>query len=203
MRLRNVKNADLIINNSPLVVKTNPFLSDKPLHIEIGMGKGDFITEMARLNPNINFIGIEKYPSILVKAINKVDDMPSNLRFMCFDAKQIDEYFSHNVDLIYLNFSDPWPKTRHAKRRLTSPNFLSKYELIARKDVHIIQKTDNIGLFAYSLVTLNNANYYFNNLSLDLANTTISNVLTEYEKKFRAMGIKINYVDAIKIFSKK
>src|SRR5574344_1685138 len=183
MRLRNVKNADLIINNSPLVVKTNPFLSDKPLHIEIGMGKGDFITEMARLNPNINFIGIEKYPSILVKAINKVDDMPSNLRFMCFDAKQIDEYFSHNVDTIYLNFSDPWPKTRHAKRRLTSPIFLDLYDKISSGKTHIIMKTDNKGLFAYSLETLNNAGFHFNRVSLDFP--LIESVPTEYEMKFR------------------
>jgi tRNA (guanine-N7-)-methyltransferase len=183
MRIRNVKNAKEIINNSGLVVKTNPFNNERELRIEIGMGKGNFIINMAKANPNINFIGIEKYESILAKAIKKIDDIPNNLRFMCLDAKEINNFFNHNVSLIYLNFSDPWPKKRHAKRRLTSPDFLDKYEDI---------------LFAYSLITLNNKNYTFNNLNLDLNNSDIPNIKTEYEDKFIKEGITINYLDATK-----
>ena len=198
MRIRNVKNAKEIINNSGLVVKTNPFNNDRELRIEIGMGKGNFIINMAKANPNINFIGIEKYESILAKAIKKIDDIPNNLRFMCLDAKEINNFFNHNVSLIYLNFSDPWPKKRHAKRRLTSPDFLDKYEDISKRRVHIIQKTDNKLLFAYSLITLNNKNYTFNNLNLDLNNSDIPNIKTEYEDKFIKEGITINYLDATK-----
>lgn len=198
MRIRNVKNAKEIINNSGLVVKTNPFNNDRELRIEIGMGKGNFIINMAKANPNINFIGIEKYESILAKAIKKIDDIPNNLRFMCLDAKEINNFFNHNVSLIYLNFSDPWPKKRHAKRRLTSPDFLDKYEDISKRRVHIIQKTDNKLLFAYSLITLNNKKYTFNNLNLDLNNSDIPNIKTEYEDKFIKEGITINYLDATK-----
>lgn len=198
MRIRNVKNAKEIINNSGLVVKTNPFNNERELRIEIGMGKGNFIINMAKANPNINFIGIEKYESILAKAIKKIDDIPNNLRFMCLDAKEINNFFNHNVSLIYLNFSDPWPKKRHAKRRLTSPDFLDKYEDISKRRVHIIQKTDNKLLFAYSLITLNNKNYTFNNLNLDLNNSDIPNIKTEYEDKFIKEGITINYLDATK-----
>ena len=107
MRIRNIKNAKEIINNSELVITNNIFKDDKPLYIEIGCGKVYFIIETAKQNPNINFIGIERYESILLRAIKKVEDIPSNLRFMCIDAKEIDKYFNHNVDQIYLKFSDP------------------------------------------------------------------------------------------------
>ena len=108
MRLRNVKDANNILINSGLLVEANPFNDKKKLCIEIGTGKGDFIIGMARNNPDVNFIGIEKYPSVLVRAVQKIEDIPDNLRFMCFDAKNICDYFDHNVDTIYLNFSDPW-----------------------------------------------------------------------------------------------
>ena len=137
MRLRNVKNAKEIIDSNELVITENIFKDDKPLHIEIGCGKGNFIIGKARQNPNINFIGIEKYESILVRALNKVEDIPSNLRFMCIDAKEIDKYFNHNVDQIYLNFSDPWPKKRHSKRRLTSNSFLNLYNKISKNNINI------------------------------------------------------------------
>lgn len=198
MRLRNVKNADKILEESPLVVLENPFDDNRELRIEIGTGKGDFIIGTARKHPNINFIGIEKYPSVLVRALEKLVDIPDNLRFMCIDAKNIDEYFDHNVSVIYLNFSDPWPKTRHEKRRLTSESFLKSYEKISKECVHIKQKTDNKGLFAYSLVSLNNAGYHFNDVCLDLTNSNIDNVQSEYEKKFVAVGETINYLDAEK-----
>ena len=203
MRLRNVKNASQIINSSDVVVKENPFNNIKPLHIEIGMGKGNFIINMAKTYPDINFIGIEKYESVLVRAIQKIEELPANLRFMCFDATNIDTYFKNNVDLIYLNFSDPWPKKRHERRRLTSKDFLHKYELISKDKVHIVQKTDNKGLFAYSIVSLNNNGYHLNEVNLDLNNSKIPNIKTEYEKKFTELGVSINYLDAIKIIPKK
>lgn len=198
MRLRNVKNADKILEESPLVVLENPFDDNRELRIEIGTGKGDFIIGTARKHPNVNFIGIEKYPSVLVRALEKLEDIPDNLRFMCIDAKNIEDYFDHNVSVIYLNFSDPWPKTRHEKRRLTSESFLKSYEKISKTFVHIKQKTDNKGLFAYSLVSLNNAGYHFNDVCLDLTNSNIDNVQSEYEKKFVVAGETINYLDAEK-----
>ncbi len=198
MRLRNVKNADKILEESPLVVLENPFDDSRELRIEIGTGKGDFIIGTARKYPNVNFIGIEKYPSVLVRALEKLEDIPDNLRFMCIDAKNIEDYFDHNVSVIYLNFSDPWPKTRHEKRRLTSESFLKSYEKISKTFVHIKQKTDNKGLFAYSLVSLNNAGYHFNDVCLDLTNSNIDNVQSEYEKKFVVAGETINYLDAEK-----
>lgn len=198
MRLRNVKNADKILEESPLVVLENPFDDNRELRIEIGTGKGDFIIGTARKYPNVNFIGIEKYPSVLVRALEKIEDIPDNLRFMCIDAKNIEDYFDHNVSVIYLNFSDPWPKTRHEKRRLTSESFLKSYEKISKTFVHIKQKTDNKGLFAYSLVSLNNAGYHFNDVCLDLTNSNIDNVQSEYEKKFVVAGETINYLDAEK-----
>lgn len=198
MRLRNVKNADKILEESPLVVLENPFDDSRELRIEIGTGKGDFIIGTARKYPNVNFIGIEKYPSVLVRALEKLEDILDNLRFMCIDAKNIEDYFDHNVSVIYLNFSDPWPKTRHEKRRLTSESFLKSYEKISKTFVHIKQKTDNKGLFAYSLVSLNNAGYHFNDVCLDLTNSNIDNVQSEYEKKFVVVGETINYLDAEK-----
>ncbi len=197
MRLRNVKNAKEIVKNHELVVTTNPFNDNKELHIEIGTGKGDFIIEMAKRNPNINFIGIEKYESVLIRALEKVPDNLSNLRFMCFDASNIDKVFNKEVNQIYLNFSDPWPKKRHAKRRLTSEIFLALYEKISKDNVNIKMKTDNKGLFAYSLEMFNNHGYFFNEVSLDLQDTE-DNVPTEYEKKFRNLGITINYINVTK-----
>ena len=159
MRLRNVKDANNILTNSGLLVEANPFDDKKKLCIEIGTGKGDFIIGMARNNPDVNYIGIEKYPSVLVRAVQKIEDIPDNLRFMCFDAKNICDYFDHNVDTIYLNFSDPWPKKRHAKRRLTSPIFLARYDGIFKDDKRIIMKTDNRGLFDYSVESLKEYGY--------------------------------------------
>ncbi len=212
MRLRNVKNALEIVNSSKYVIINpeeyknhfaNLFASSHPLHIEIGMGKGDFIIGMAKKYPNINFIGIEKYESVLVRAIQKLADLElPNLKLICLDAINIADIFDHEIDTIYLNFSDPWPKTRHAKRRLTSPIFLELYDQIFKSNPHIIQKTDNIGLFAYSLSSLSQHGYTLEEVSLDLENTEIPNVCTEYEKKFMAQGVKINYCNAVKYLKK-
>ncbi len=208
MRLRNVKNAYNIVNNSNYVIKNEEeyigkykslFNNDKEIHIEIGMGKGDFIIGMAKKYPNINFIGIEKYESVMVRAIEKLNDIElNNLKLIRMDAINIDKVFDHEISTIYLNFSDPWPKKRHSKRRLTSDVFLSLYDNIFISNPHIIQKTDNIGLFAYSLSSLSKYGYQLDEVSLDLENEGIDNVVTEYEKKFMNMGIKINYLNATK-----
>ena len=208
MRLRNVKNAVETVNNCLYVIKDannyrglfkSLFKNDHPIHIEIGMGKGDFIIGMAEKYPDINFIGIEKYESVMVRAIQKLEgvELP-NLKLIRMDANSITEVFDHEIDTIYLNFSDPWPKTRHAKRRLTSPDFLKSYESVFANNPHIIQKTDNIGLFGYSLSSLSKHGYTLEEVSLDLANTEIPNVITEYEKKFMGLGVKINYCNAVK-----
>ena len=208
MRLRNVKNAKDIVESSDYVIK-NPeeyagkynkvFKNNNPINIEIGMGKGDFIIGMARMYPNINFIGIEKYESVMVRAIEKLEGMDlSNLKLIRMDAINIDKVFKNEIDTIYLNFSDPWPKARHAKRRLTSGIFLNLYDKVFKGIPHIEQKTDNIDLFSYSIESLSNYGYTFNKVSLDLENSDIDNIKTEYEKKFISMGIKINYLDAYK-----
>ena len=208
MRLRNVKNAKEIVNNSEYVIlEPNKhigkykeiFKNNNPIRIEIGMGKGDFIIGMAKKYPNINFIGIEKYESVMVRAIEKLENKNiKNLRLIRMDAITIDKVFNKEIDTIYLNFSDPWPKTRHAKRRLTSDIFLKLYDKIFISTPHIIQKTDNILLFASSIESLSKNGYTLEKVSLDLKNTDIENVLTEYETKFMNMGVKINYLDAYK-----
>lgn len=208
MRLRNVKNADIILKNSDYVID-NPeenkgkfkeiFKNDKPICLEIGMGKGDFIINMALSNPEINYIGVEKYASVLVRAVQKLDELSiSNLKLMCYDAKTINNVFDKEIDTLYLNFSDPWPKKRHAERRLTSHSFLRVYDDIFKNENKIIQKTDNIILFASSLSSLSTYGYTLNNVSLDLHNENIKNIKTEYEEKFSGLGFKINYLEATK-----
>jgi len=200
MRLRNVKDAAIKVMNHPLViseVNELTFVNKAPLHIEIGMGKGDFITQMAKENPQINYVGIEKYPGVLVKALVKGEGL-SNLKLMCLDAGDLLEHFKVKIDCLYLNFSDPWPKKRHTKRRLTSPSFLASYEKLFIEEVSIYQKTDNKSFFAYSLVSFSQAGYILEAVSLDLANSEIPNVLTEYERKFMAEGTTINYLHATK-----
>lgn len=209
MRLRNVKNAVDIVNNSKYVITNyseykgnfNSLFNNtnKTLRVEIGMGKGDFIIGMAEKYPDVNFIGIEKYESVMVRAIQKLEDKElNNLKLIRMDAINVDEVFDKEVEILYLNFSDPWPKKRHEKRRLTSDVFLSKYDAIFSSLPHIIQKTDNVGLFAYSLSSLSRYGYTLENVSLDLVNEDIPNVVTEYEQKFMDLGTKINYLDAVK-----
>ena len=168
------------------------------------MGKGDFIIENAKRYPDINFIGIEKYDSVIARAIEKanLEELP-NLKLVRMDANHIDEVFSKEVDLIYLNFSDPWPKKRHAKKRLTSEIFLSKYANIFTGDNKIIMKTDNTGLFEYSLESLSQYGYIIEKVSLDLHNSDIeNNIETEYEKKFSSKGNNIYYLEVKKIVNK-
>lgn len=208
MRPRRVKNSMDIINNSKYYI--NPqgelkgnyksiFGNDNPIRLEIGMGKGDFIVGMAKAYPDINFIGIEVQEAVIVRAIKKLDreDLP-NVRVMMVNADSLNDIFDHEIDTIHLNFSDPWPKTRHAKRRLTNSKFLDIYDGLFIGNPHIIQKTDNILLFAYSIEELVKHGYVFNKVSLDLENEDIPNIQTEYERKFILKGERINYLDAIK-----
>lgn len=208
MRLRKVKNALEKVNNSKYII-INPkeykgkfqtiFNNDNPICLEIGTGKGNFIKSMALNHPNINYIGMEKSESVLVRAVEKVEELEiNNLRFILGDAKELRDIFNKEIDTIYLNFSDPWPKNRHSKRRLTSEVFLELYEDIFKSDKHIVMKTDNILLFGYSLSSLSLYGYKLKKVSLDLHSEDIENYMTEYEEKFSNMGYKINYVDAYK-----
>ena len=209
MRLKKVKGALEIVSNSDYVIKEpkkyrgkykSLFGNNNPVHIEIGSGKGDFIINMAKAYPSINFIGIEKYDSVLCKIVNKLElENIKNLKLICMDAIEIDELFNKEIDTLYLNFSDPWPKKRHAKRRLTSEIFLKKYDLIFENKNNIIMKTDNQALFEYSVMSLNNYGYKISYISLDLHNSDFkNNVMTEYERKFSEKGVKINRLEAYK-----
>lgn len=209
MRLKHVKNADKVVENGVYYVKTpkeykgrwNKFFdNDNPIYIEIGMGKGDFIIENAKLFPNINFIGIEMYDSVMIRAIQKSNELElSNLKLVKMDATFIEEVFDKEIDLIYLNFSDPWPKDRHAKRRLTSSRFLERYDKIFKNSSTIIMKTDNIDLFNYSIDSLKEYGYNIDFYTYDLYSGDVSdNIATEYEKKFVVKGIKINKLIASK-----
>ena len=172
MRLRNVKNANEILMSSKYYL-TEPerfygdfstlFGNKNKIMLEIGMGKGDFLINMAIKYPNINFIGIEKYESVLVRALKKLEEKSlTNIYIISYNAINIDKLFSHEIDTVFLNFSDPWPKKRHYKRRLTYRSFLSVYDKCFVRDAHIILKTDNDGLFESSLIELSQYGYIFN-----------------------------------------
>ena len=200
MRMRNPKYKDEVINNCNFLIKDEiNFSNNNPLHIEIGMGKGNFILNKALLNPEINFIGIEKYSSVASVAIKKIMEynLP-NLKVIISDIVDLEELLKNKVDVIYLNFSDPWPKKRHAKRRLTSENFLKLYDKLFKDKCMIIQKTDNDDLFSFSVESLKEYGYIIKEISYDLHSEDIPNTLTEYEEKFSKQGIKIKYLKAIK-----
>lgn len=205
MRTRYNPQANDIIENFDRFIKDREELqgilnTDKKICIEIGMGKGDFISNMAKLNPDNVYIGIELSPQVLALAIKKLNRFEEenvlslkNLYFMSFDALKLLDYFSENqVDVLYLNFSDPWPKKRHTKRRLTYKDFLENYKKVLKKDGIIEFKTDNRGLFEYSLVSMQNFGMEFIDVYLDLHKTEVFNVETEYEKKFRLLDLFIN-----------
>lgn len=209
MRRRNVKNAHerLIANNGIVILDPTAykgkwqelFCNNNPIHLEIGMGKGDFIKGLALKNPHINYLGLEKYESVIVQAVEKVkeSELP-NLKLVCCDATNLLDYFKEGeIDKIYLNFSDPWPKARHEKRRLTSSNFLKMYTIICKHPVEIEFKTDNQGLFEYSLCSLNNNNWKFVDLTFDLHQRNEDIVMTEYEKKFHSLGHPIYFVKTV------
>lgn len=205
MRLRNVRGAREKIAADEYTVqepKENKgrwhefFENENPIHIEVGMGKGKFIMELAERNPDINYVGIEKFSSVLVRALQKMEEKElSNLVFIRMDAEELEEVFEkEEVAQIYLNFSDPWPKDRHAKRRLTSTRFLSRYEKILKADGKVIFKTDNRDLFDFSLEQAKEADWVIENYTYDLHNSEYNegNVMTEYEEKFSKKGKPIN-----------
>ena len=211
MRLRNVKNKDEILNASLYLVK-NPeenkgkwkevFGNDKPIYIEIGMGKGKFIIENAISHPDINFIGIEKFDSVLARSLPKIPEGLDNLLIIRMDALNIDNVFSKEIDRIYLNFSDPWPKARHHLRRLSRRVFLEKYDGLFLGDRVIYQRTDNQGLYIYSLMSYSENGYILSDISFDLHKDKEDLITTEYEDKFSNKGMPIYSVVATKSVQK-
>ncbi len=208
MQYKVIKNADKIINNSPYLIK-NPemyqkkwhevFKNNNPICLELGMGRGDFIIDMAYSNPNINYIGLEIVDSQMVMAVNRLinKNLP-NLRLINMDAKNIGNVFQREIDTIYLTFCDPWPKKQDEKRRFTHEGYLRVYDKVFKKEKHIILKTDNKGFFAYSIESLSNYWYIFSTVSLDLHKDerNIKNIMTNYEKQYQKEGRPIYYLDA-------
>ncbi len=203
MRLRNNPNAESIMEAHAHIAILEPslykgrfkelFVNSNPIHVEVGMGKGNFLIGMAKKYPDINFIGIEKESSVLVAALAKVDieEAIPNLKVMCVNAINLLDIFEEKeIDCLYLNFSDPWPKTRHYKRRLTYKDFLMIYQTILKEDGAIELKTDNRIFFESSILSMNDYRMYLSDLSLDLHNSEYQeeNVMTEYEKKFSPHG---------------
>ena len=193
---------DIVIKNLKEAGKTSQelFGNDKSLRIEIGCGKGDFIVGTAAKEPDVNFIAIEKVSDVLMLAAEKVKRSElSNVRVCCVDAKELADIFDEgSIDRIYLNFSDPWPKSRHAKRRLTYKDFLAVYKKILKKDGAIFFKTYNRGLFDFSLEEFRDFGMSTQKLTYDLHNSEYmdGNVMTEYERRFSSMGVPINRVEA-------
>ena len=213
MRLRNIRGSKDVIASCPFVVQepescrgrwAEVFGNENPIHIEVGMGKGRFLMDMAVLHPEINYIGIEMYDSVLLRAVQKREKLETelkNLFFIRMDARQLPEVFAEGeVDRIYLNFSDPWPKDRHARRRLTSPPFMAVYDQILQKDGRVEFKTDNQDLFSYSLEAIPEAGWRITEYTRDLHHSEMAegNVMTEYEAKFSAQGKPICKLVAVR-----
>lgn len=215
MRLRNIPRAESTIQAHPVVIKRpedqrgcwlQVFGNKRPICIEIGMGKGRFILNMAKAHPDINFIGIERYSSVLLRAVEKFDTEEfrelKNVRFVCMDARNIADVFAEGeVERIYLNFSDPWPKARHAKRRLTSVEFLERYEKVLPQGGVVEFKTDNTALFNFSLEQIKEAAWTVQAFTYDLHHNeemNKGNIMTEYEEKFSQRGNPINKLIAVR-----
>ena len=205
MRLKHIKGSEEKVSLSKVVIK-NPeqykgkwksvFNNKNKIYLEIGMGKGSFLIEHARRNKNVNYIGFEKYPSVLLNALETIENENlTNIKIICADAYKVDEIFYKEISKLYLNFSDPWPKKRHIKRRLTSDVFLKKYNSIFKGLKVIEQKTDNDELFNFSLES-----YKLNHYIVVKKNTNyFDDIRTEYENKFISKGKNINYVKIIKL----
>ena len=208
MRIRNVKNKEEILDNCSFLL-SNPkeykgkfkelFNNDNPIYLEIGMGKGQFIYQNAKKYKDINFIGIERFDSIMAKAILKMEKL-DNLILIKYDANLIDDLFDHEIDKIYLNFSDPWPKNRYENRRLTSKLFLEKYKNIFKDKERIEVRTDNRDFFLYSVESLGDMGYLLNDVSFNYQSPDL--IMTEYESKFRGKGANIYHFFAEKWFKK-
>ena len=209
MEYKKFKDADKIITRSDYMVakpeenknKWNQiFGNNNPIHLELGMGRGDFIINMAASNPRVNFIGLEISEDQLVKAVQKLNNKQlPNLKLICADARSIDTFFGREINTIYLTFSEPWPKAHDEKKRFTHESYLRLYDKIFKKDKHIIMKTDNKGLFQYSLQSLSQYWYVFDRVSLDLhndENPIKNNIMTDWEKKCVQVRKPIYYVDA-------
>lgn len=201
MRLRHIPGAEAAMAQSAFVIQepqknrgswNRAFENNHPIHIEAGTGKGKFLMELAALHPEINYIGIERYPSVLLKAVQKLERQKrTSLLLMCADALELPFIFAPGeVERIYLNFSDPWPKDRHAKRRLTSPRFLEAYDQVLSRDGTVEFKTDNRELFEYSLESVLASGWRIREQTFDLHNSPMArgNVMTEYETKFAGQG---------------
>ena len=203
MRLRNIAGSREVIADSDFTIKDPEklkglfkkeiFGNDNPIRLEIGMGKGRFIMDLAGMNPDINYLGIEKYSSVLLRAIQKQQQLLlPNVRFIRMDAEYITDVFAPGeIDRIYLNFSDPWPKDRHAKRRLPSRQFLERYDRILKPDGVVEFKTDNHDLFMFALEEVEPAGWNLDAVTYDLHNDEVmneGNVMTEYEERFSAEG---------------
>lgn len=204
MRLRNIPRASEVIENSSYVIHDpakmqghwrSVFENGRPLHLEVGMGKGQFLLRMSEQNPDINYVGIERYTSVLLRAVEKIQARergPENLRFLCTDARELQDIFAPGeVSRIYLNFSDPWPKDRHKDRRLVSGRFLERYERILTPGGLVEFKTDNQGLFEFALEEARNAGWETVLCTRDLhadEDLMRTNVMTEYEEKFSGKG---------------
>ena len=215
MRLMNIPGADEAIADSPHCIQEPMaekgrwhliFGNENPIHIEIGMGKGQFIMQLAKEHPDINYIGIERYSSVLLRALQKMEIEPlPNIRFLCMDASIITEVFDkEEVAKIYLNFSDPWPKERHAKRRLTSRQFFERYDKILAGNGVVEFKTDNDDLFAFSMEEVAEAGWTLDAHTFDLHHDPVlneGNVMTEYEEKFSSLGHPIHKLIARRSFS--
>ena len=215
MRLRNIPGADEAFADSPHCIQEPMaekgrwhliFGNENPIHIEIGMGKGQFIMKLAKEHPDINYIGIERYSSVLLRALQKMEIEPlPNIRFLCMDASIITEVFDEEeVAKIYLNFSDPWPKERHAKRRLTSRQFFERYDKILARNGVVEFKTDNDDLFAFSMEEVAEAGWTLDAHTFDLHHDPVlneGNVMTEYEEKFSSLGHPIHKLIARRSFS--
>ncbi len=208
MRYNVVKDANKIINNSNYLIK-NPqdnkgkwsilFGNNNPICLELGMGRGSFIIEMAKKHPNVNYIGLELDKSQTATAINNIKNQKiNNLKMICADAKDIVNFFGKEIDTIYLTFSEPWPKKQDEKKRFTNESYLKLYDRIFKKNKHIILKTDNKILFASALESLSAYWYVFDKVSLDLHNDerNIENVLTDFEKQYFKEHRKIYYFEA-------
>lgn len=208
MRLRNVKEAGDILEDGKYYLSNykefkgkfrDYFGNDNPIYLEIGTGKGDFIIESSIRNKDINYIGMEKYDSVIVRAIQKSNEVDvNNLAFIRANAIYLEDIFDREIDTILLNFSDPWPKDRHSDRRLTSRKFLERYDKIFRGAKRIVMKTDNVPLFDFSLESLSDYGYTIVYENRNLGEYDDGNVMTEYEKRFRKLGEKINKLVAYK-----
>lgn len=211
MRLRNKPWAKDMINDNLDLIAVQPenmpgkwqdrFEKKQPLFIEVGSGKGKFITELARQNPQNNYIAMEVQEGAIALVLKKQVELKlPNLQLLLANGADLSDLFAENeVAGVYLNFSDPWPKTRHEKRRLTYKSFLKQYQYILKDDGYLQFKTDNQGLFEYSLISMNNFGMKFDEISLDLHNDEVlnaKNIETEYEKKFSKKGFRINYLKA-------